>query len=323
MEAIRAFIHNRSPGLSPGYGGGVTGKGRMFGPNVLGVRIEGPYISAARCGAQDPAYIRTPDTRELDGIIRRCGPLLKMMTIAPELEGALPLIRTLTRKGIIASLGHSDATCREARAGIDAGITHATHLFNAMRPIKGQRDCFGPAACPIKGQVGGRTLAMTERPGAPCMMRGVSAGAPAAILSDKRVVAEVIADMVHVPSARLVLAACEKGADRMILITDSITAELPKGAWKEGGVYWLRKRVKAGSCLTMIGAVKNAVRLCGIPLVEAVRMASLNPARLLGLERSKGSIAPGKDADLVIFDEDFNVKMTIVRGRIAYQRVTG
>jgi len=259
-----------------------------LGAQVLGVRIEGPYINPAKCGAQDPACIRRPDRRELERIIKRCGPLLKIMTIAPELDGALPLVRVLKKRGIIASLGHSNATSRDACAGIAAGITHATHLFNAMRPI-------------------GKTVP----------------GAAAAILSDDRVTAELIADMIHVHSARVILAAAVKGADRLVLITDSITAARPKGVWKEAGVYWLRRHVKAGSCLTMIGAVKNAVTVGGLPLIDAVRMATLTPARLLGVERSKGSIAVGKDADLVVFDRNFNVKMTIVRGRIAYRSGIG
>lgn len=254
---------------------GYDGPGR-----VLGVRIEGPYLNARKCGAQDPAYIRRPDRRELEAIIRRCGRLLKMMTVAPEMPNALSLVKLLKRRGVIASFGHSDATRAETSAGIDAGITHVTHLFNAMR---------GPDAA-------------------------------AALLPAPRVTAEIIADMVHVHPARFVIACAAKGIDRMVLVTDSIAAERPKGAWKEGGVYWLRKGVKAGSCLTMIDALKNAVLSGGVPLVDAVRMATGNPARLMGAGRAKGSIAAGKDADLVVFDRDFRVQMTFVRGKIAYQK---
>lgn len=268
VDAIRDFMRSDS-----------------LGANVLGVRLEGPYISARKCGAQGTRFIRKPDGRELAAIIKRCGPALKMMTIAPEIAGAIPLVRTLKSHHIIASLGHSDATYKEALAGIDAGVTHATHLFNAMRGI-GRR----------------------------------SPGAVAAILSDKRVTAEVIADMIHVNSARFILTAAVKGLTNIIMVTDSIAADPPKGAWKEGGVYWLREGVKAGSALTMIGAVENAVTAARLSLVDAVRFATLNPARLLGVEGRKGSIAVGKDADLVMFDRSFKVKMTIVRGKIIYSR---
>lgn len=268
-EAIRAYARDRNPGS---------------GPEILGIRIEGPYINPSKCGAQDPAAIRPPDTQELDRLIRRIGPLLRIMTIAPELPGSLPLVRLLRRRGVIASIGHSDATCAEARAGIAAGITHATHLFNAMRGI-------------------GRSVP----------------GAAAAVLLDDRVTVELIADMIHVHAARCALAAAVKGQDRLILVTDSIAAARPQGAWKEGGAYWLREGVKAGSCLTMIGAVRNMVTRCGVPLTEAVRMATLAPARLLGVQDRKGSLAPGMDADLVVFDEDFRVQLTVARGKIAYR----
>lgn len=261
-------------------------KNDPLGPNLLGARVEGPYISQRKCGAQSARYIRPPNEQELSSIIRRCGPGLRMMSVAPEIKGAIPLIRMLKKRRIIASLGHSDASYHEALAGIDAGITHATHLFNAMRGIK------SPA------------------PG----------GAAAALLTDRRVTVEIIADMVHVDSARFALTMAVKGIDRTVIVTDSITAERPKGAWKEGGVYWLRKGVKAGSSIAMIKAVENAVKVCGLSLVDAVRLATIGPARLLGVEDKKGRIAPGRDADIVVFDRNFNVKLTMARGKIVYSR---
>ncbi len=252
-----------------------------LGANVLGVRLEGPYINPVKRGAQDRRFIHKPHRNELADIIKRCGSELKIMTIAPELPGASALIKKLKRSRVIASLGHSDATYEETIAGIDAGITHATHLFNAMRVIGGKKP-----------------------------------GAVTAILSDKRVTPEIIADMTHVDTARFIMATAAKGFDSIIMVTDSIRAEVPRGAWKEKGAYWLRKDVKAGSCLTMIEAVENAVKKAGVPLADAVRMATLNPARLLGIEKSKGSIAVGKDADLVIFDSNFKVKTVMVRGKI-------
>lgn len=256
-----------------------------LGPNVLGVRLEGPYINPVKSGAQNRDFIKRPDKNELESIIKRCGNALRIMTIAPEVPGVLPLIKILKRHRVISSIGHSNASYRETVAGIDAGITHATHLFNAMRGI-------------------GKT----------------SPGAAAAILSDKRVTAEVISDMIHVPSARFILAAAVKGPDKIVMVTDSIAADVPEGAWKENGAYWIRKDVKAGSALTMIDAVRNAVRIAGLSLADAVRLATANPAKLLGVEDRKGAIAVGRDADLVIFDRNFDVKMVIVRGKIALEK---
>jgi len=308
VDAIRACMDaGGSRGLNPGYRRG------HFGRNILGIRLEGPYISVRKCGAQDARFIHKPDKGELISIINRCGPALKIMTIAPEVAGAISLVKTLKKNHIIASLGHSDATCKEAAAGIDAGITHATHLFNAMSGLY-RSSLRGLRSRPKQSK---KEIAS----GTSCPRNDVSVSdAVAAILSDKRVTAEIIADMVHVDSARFILAASVKGADKIIMVTDSITAEAPKGAWKEDGVYWLRKNVKAGSALTMIDAVKNAVTTGGLSLVDAVRLVTINPARLLGVEGRKGAIVVGKDADLVMFDNDFKVKMTMVRGRIMYKK---
>ena len=254
-----------------------------LGAAVLGVRIEGPYISKARAGAQDKKFIRPPSADGLRRIIKICGGLLKMVTIAPELRGSRKLIKILEDNGITASMGHTDADRAEGLRAIDAGITHATHLFNGMRRI-------------------------TEEDG----------GAAAACLKDKRVVAELIFDLIHVRPALLMLALDMKGGD-LILITDSVRAEV-RGSRTSGGVYRLRDGTIAGSNLTMIEAVKNAVTYCGVNLTDAVRFATLNPAKLLGVSAFKGSIARGKDADIVMFDKNFNVKMTIMRGKIVYQK---
>lgn len=259
--------------------------GDPLGRAVLGLRLEGPYINPEKAGAQDRRYIRRPDGAELAALIVKTRRLLKMMTIAPECPGAPALIRTLVTRGVIASIGHSNATSTEAKEGFARGIRHATHLYNAMRK---------PA----------RT----------------DPGVVGAVLSDRRVAAEVIADFVHIPRRicrRLIRA---KGIDRTVLVTDSVRALRQPGVRKREGAYRFADGRLAGSALTMIGAVRNAVRGCGCTVPEAVRMAALNPARLLGCERVKGSIATGKDADIVIFDEDFDVKMAVVRGRIAYRK---
>jgi len=267
-----------------------------FGPNLLGLRLEGPYISKEKAGAQDAACIRKPDAEELHNIIDRCSPVLKLMTIAPELKGATPLIKLLRRHKIIASIGHSDATYESAIEGIDAGIVHATHTFNAMSGIDRREP----------GVVG-------------------------AVLMDDRVTAEIILDLIHVHRALFRLLLKSKRKDKVILVTDSLAAaevihsrrgrlNVPYGQsiQAKSGAYRFSDGRLAGSSLTMIGALKNAVKSANLPLQEALNTITLNPAKLLGIEEKKGSITAGKDADMVIFNEEFDVKMTMIRGNIVY-----
>lgn len=256
-----------------------------LGGCVLGVRLEGPYISKVKAGAQDKRYIKKPDRKELSRIIKRCGPSLKIMTIAPELKGASTAIKMLNKKGIVSSIGHTNATYKAALKGIDEGITHATHLFNAMSGKYDLKGCAG--AC----------------------------------LDSPEVIAEIIADLIHVRKELISIALNRKSPDKVILVTDSIRHTLYAKRYKiEDGVYRLRDGTIAGSSLTMIEAVKNAALFPGIGLKGAVAFATINPARLLGVDAFKGSIARGKDADLVIFDKDFDVKMTMVRGRIIHRK---
>ena len=254
-----------------------------FGPNVLGLRLEGPYISKEKAGAQDAAYMRTPDAKELSNIIERCAPVLKLMTIAPELKGATPLVKLLRKHKIIASIGHSDATYESATEGIDAGISHSTHTFNAMSSLDRREP----------GVVG-------------------------AVLMDDRVAAEIILDLIHVHRALFRLLLKSKKRDGVIVVTDSIVAEPFKDTMAIGGAYRFSDGRLAGSSLTMIGALKNAVKSANLSLQEALSAITLNPAKLLGIEKNKGSITAGKDADIVIFDKGFDVKMTMIRGRIAF-----
>ncbi|MFA5085181.1 MAG: N-acetylglucosamine-6-phosphate deacetylase [Candidatus Omnitrophota bacterium] len=258
-------------------------KRHPFGPNVLGLRLEGPYINRERAGAQDAACIRRPDAKELSGIIERCGPVLKLMTIAPELGGVKPLIGLLRKHKIIASIGHSDATYESAVEGIDAGINHATHTFNAMSPID-RRD----------------------------------PGVTGAVLMDDRVVVEIILDLIHVHRALFGLLLKLKKRGKVIIVTDSLVSEPPEDTMMLGGAYRFENGKLAGSSLTMIGAVKNAIKSANLSLQEALDTITINPAKLLGVEEKKGSIAAGKDADIVIFDKEFDVKMTMIRGKIAF-----
>lgn len=255
-----------------------------LGSSVPGLRIEGPYISKEKAGAQNKRYIKPPSAAGLRGTIGRSRGLLKIVTLAPELEGAKELIGILCKNKVIASMGHTNADYRDSLMGIEAGITHATHLFNGMRGIVGD-----------------------------------DAGAALACLADKRITVEVIADLIHVSGDRLRLMFAMKPKDKIVLITDSVRAERPH-AFISGGVYRLRDGTIAGSHLTMIEAIKRVFTACDVPLIDAVNCATLNPAKLLGVDGAKGSLARGKDADIVIFDKNFDVKMTIVHGRIVYRK---
>jgi len=254
-----------------------------------GIHLEGPYISAARCGAHDPALLRDPDAAELAALIETGRGHVRMLTIAPELPGALDVIRFATGQGVIAALGHSDADYERTRAGVEAGGTVATHLFNALPPLHHR-----------------------------------SPGPIAALLEDERVTVELINDGVHVHPAMLRLAHAAAGPGRVALITDAMAAAgLGDGAYRlgpmhvevSGGVARLTEGgAIAGSTLTMDVAFRRTVRQVGLSLPEAARAAALTPARVLGVADRVGSIAAGKDADLVVLSDDLRVEAVMRKG---------
>jgi N-acetylglucosamine-6-phosphate deacetylase len=257
------------------------------GAAVLGIHLEGPYLCDRHRGAQDPEHLRAPDLDELDALLG-AGPV-RLVTLAPELPGALAAIERLAGAGVVASVGHTDATYAQAMAAFDAGATHATHLFNGMRAFHHREP----------GVIG----AALERDDVTC---------------------ELICDGLHVDPAAIRLVHRVKGAGRSVLVTDAMSAAgLGDGDYRIGA---LPVRVRdgraelpdsgtlAGSTLTMGAAVRNAVRLAGLALEDALRMASATPARVLGLEASKGALAPGLDADLVVLDDDLAVTATMVGG---------
>ena len=257
------------------------------GAQVLGCHAEGPFINPKKKGAQAESSIQKPDIEKL----RPWTDVVRLMTVAPEVEGALPFIREATALDVAVSMGHTNATAREALAGIAAGIDHATHTFNAMTPLNHREP----------GVVG-------------------------AALADGRVYCELIADTFHVDPMLFPIMARQKG-DHLVLITDSIqVAHLPDGPHDQSGqtvvVDGIRCRFPdgtiAGSSLTMDMAVRNFRAHTDLPLYEVVNMASLYPARSVGADDRKGSLEPGKDADVLITDGDFNVKMTFVRGECVY-----
>ena len=262
------------------------------GAEIVGVHVEGPYINPKRKGAQPAEGIRDPDFAEVRELLEAAQGQLRVMTLAPELPGGLELIRLLVREGILASMGHSDATYEQALDGIAAGATHATHLFNAMPPIH-HRDPGLITAC----------------------------------LNEPAVLAEVIPDGVHLSPYIVRLALRAKGPDGVALITDAFSATGlsegehalgPHRVFVRGSLCTLENGTIAGSILTMNLAVRNAVAFAGVPLVAAVRMASLVPARVAGCADRKGSLEPGKDADVTLLDPEFHCRATWLRGRLVY-----
>lgn len=249
------------------------------GKSLIGIRLEGPFISKKKAGAQDRRHILPFSKQRLNAIIDRCGGLLRMMTLAPELRESGGAIRVLRENRIIPSLGHTDGTENDARRAHKAGANHATHLFNAMNRTGVARFC-------------------RDR---------------------KEVWCEVIADGIHVDPDVLRIFFEVKPKDRSIIITDSIVAsDGIKYFYRAGRVFKDREGVTLGSELTMNRAIRRLVEECGVSLVDAVRSATENPARCLGLKK-KGSIKKGYDADLVLFDRNFDVKMTMIGGRIVYK----
>ncbi|MFQ6053352.1 MAG: N-acetylglucosamine-6-phosphate deacetylase, partial [Candidatus Bathyarchaeia archaeon] len=261
---------------------------------VLGLHLEGPYLNPARRGAQDAAYIRPPDIDEVAEIQREAGGAMRMLTLAPEAAGALEMAGWLRSQGVVPAVGHTDATYVEMEGAVDSGFRHVSHLFNGMRPFH-HRD---------PGVVG-------------------------AALTDDGVTVDVIADGVHLHPAALRLTVATKGAERTALVSDSIgPAGLPDGEYLSGGRRvilesgrcLLELGVLAGSTIRLCEAVRNMMELTGRPLTEAVEMASTTPARIIGAADRKGRLEPGLDADLTVFDRRFNVLLTMVGGRVVYER---
>jgi N-acetylglucosamine-6-phosphate deacetylase len=256
----------------------------------LGVHLEGPFISHAKRGVHPPENLLTPSPEILRQLHKASDGTVRMMTVAPELEGAKETITEAARLGIQSSLGHSNATLAESEAGIDAGAHHATHTFNAMRALD-HRD----------------------------------PGILGAVLTDDRVTADLIADGLHVSPEVIKLFLRAKGIDRAILITDAISATgMPDGKYKLGGFEVEVKGDRcdlngklAGSVLTLDRAVRNAMSIVPLTLQESVRLATLNPARLLGLGDGRGRIVTGGIADLIVLTPAGEVTDTMVAGRFS------
>ncbi|MYZ09496.1 N-acetylglucosamine-6-phosphate deacetylase [Streptomyces sp. SID2999] len=257
--------------------------------DIAGVHFEGPFISPCRKGAHSEALLRHPDPAEVRKLVDAARGHAKMVTLATELPGGLDSVRLLAEQGVIAAVGHTDASYEQTVAAIDAGATVATHLFNAMPPI-GHRDP-GPIT---------------------------------ALLEDGRVTVELINDGTHLHPAALQLAFHHAGAERVAFITDAMDAAGsadgryllgPLEVEVRGGVARLVEGGSiAGSTLTLDRAFRRAVTVDRLPVTDVVRALSANPARLLGMADRIGSLEPGKDADLVLLDADFALKGVMRRG---------
>ncbi len=261
---------------------------KMAGAKIVGIHLEGPYFNLEKKGAQPGKYIRDVDLDELQDFIKASNNFVVIVSLAPEIEKALEAIRVLSERGITISLGHTNATYKEANRGIDAGATYATHIFNGMRPYHHREP----------GVIG-------------------------AVLLDNRVTCEVIADLIHLHPQTIELIYKLKGSDRMILVSDSMGATgLNDGNYRLGGekvvvknsVACLENGSLAGSTLTLDKALRNIVNVVRIPLKDALSMITYNPAREISIEKNIGSISKGKMADLVVLDESLQVKATFVEG---------
>ncbi len=253
----------------------------------LGIHMEGPFLNALRKGVHPAQHMLAPRNELFEDFYQASGGALRILTLAPEVDGAEAMMPHVLERGVLVGMGHTDANFEQAERAVELGVRHVVHMFNAMRPFA-HRD----------------------------------PGVVAATLLDDRLSAELIADGVHVsePAIRLLLHA--KGPGGVLLVTDGLAAVgMPEGTYRLGECEFTvrgpearsRDGVLAGSVLTLDGAVRNMVRFTGLPLREVVKMATLNQARLLGLAR-KGRIAAGADADLVLLTGSLEVAAVCARG---------
>ncbi|MFN0148502.1 MAG: N-acetylglucosamine-6-phosphate deacetylase [Dehalococcoidia bacterium] len=272
-------------GLAPAIGCGG-------GAEPLGFHLEGPFINPLRMGAFHPRMLRPPDPAEFERHQRAAGGAIRQVTLAPELPGALELVGAVTGSGAIAAMGHTDGMADEAAAGFAAGITHVTHLFNAMRPIH-------------------------QREGGPAV---------AALIEDAAT-CELICDGAHVAPELLRMAYRVLGPQRMVVVTDNLhIAGTAVSSGTFGGQAVEVSGAKAmradgtivGSVATMDQHFRNAVSFLGIDPAGAFRLCAANPARVAGAGQRKGALVPGFDADIVLLDAALRVQVTVCRGEVAF-----
>ena len=279
----------------------VANRNNINGAQFLGMHLEGPYLAMSQRGAQDPRFIRDPDPEEYKDILAHSSSV-RRWSAAPELKGAIEFGKYVRSKGVLPSVAHTDAIYEDVIVAFENGYTLATHLYSAMSGVT-RRNAF-------------RYAGVVES---------------AFIIDDMDV--EIIADGIHLPAPLLKLVFKIKGADRTALITDAMRAAgtdvresilgNPKNGLKvivEDGVAKLPDRTSfAGSVATADRLVRTMISMAGVSLADAIKMMTATPARILGVSDKKGELSVGKDADIVIFDEDINVSMTIVKGKVVYE----
>ncbi|MGO1723896.1 MAG: N-acetylglucosamine-6-phosphate deacetylase [Sphingobacterium sp.] len=272
------------------------------GAKLMAMHLEGPYFAVNQRGAQDPRYIRDPDPKEYRGIVRRHGRHIARWSAAPERPGAMEFADFIAQHGILPAIAHTDAVFDDVVEGMKHGYRLVTHLYSAMSGVSRRQ--------------GFRFAGVIE----------------SALLFDDLWV-ELIADGIHVPAPLLKLVYKVKGPERIVLITDAMRgAGMPEGpsilgsfhdglqVIVEDGVAKLPDRTAfAGSVATGIDLIRTMVQLADVPVAQAVRMASQNPAQVMGVE-NKGRLVKGMDADLVLFDKDFAIELTLVEGALVYHR---
>ena len=278
-------------------------KQNVNGAQFLGMHIEGPYFSMNQKGAQDARYIRKPDEKEYSDIIQKAGDIIVRWSAAPELEGAMDFGKYLKVHQILPAIAHTDAVYEDVIKAFENGYTLATHFYSAMSGVT-RRNAFRYA------------------------------GVIESVYLMDEIDVEIIADGVHLPEPLLKLIYKIKGSERIALITDAMRAagtqshESILGSRENGlkvivedGVAKLPDRTSfAGSVATTNRLVRTMIQMADVPLVEAVRMMTLTPARIMKIDQHKGSITIGKDADVVLFDNDINIKTAIVKGEILYNQ---
>ncbi len=264
---------------------------QSLGARMLGVHLEGPFLSPEKVGAQGADHLLQPNVAFIKKWQEASGNFIKLMTIAPELENSLACIRYLREQNIVASIGHTHATYDQAVAAIDAGCTHVTHLFNAMRGLHHREP-----------------------------------GVIAAALLAEHVSTELIADGVHLHPAVIELVL--KLKKNAVLVTDAMRAQcMSDGAYELGGqsvvvkqsVARLADGTLAGSTLTLSNALRNVLQFTRCELQDAIRLVAENPAKILNIFSHKGSLAVGKDADLIVLNEKYEVMMTMVEGEVVFE----
>ena len=285
---VRPELDNRHLQLA----GEQTGRD-LGGANLLGIHLEGPFISHEKRGGIQPHAVEPPSVGRLDELHELTNGQLRMMTIAPEMEGALDVIRAMVQHNIVASFGHSDADYDATRSGLDAGITHATHLYNTMRGVHHRN----PGPVP-------------------------------ALLENPDVTVQIICDGGHLHPDMVRYIYRQFGSGRCVCITDGMrTMGLPDGRYtyygkefesRDGAARFLDGTLIGTTC-SLHRMLLNYLEFTGCTLPQAVQACSANPARVLGLAERKGAIAKDLDADLVLLDEDHAVHTTIIGGNIVYQ----